>query len=432
MTRPRSRPLILVGYSIAWLQSMDKRLAEGPVLVVEEPDVARKRDASTRLAAVGLSDRLIGWEYQLPGAAERFFGEQAELRPAAVLPCVEYAVPFAARLAALYGVPGAGLRAAAVLRDKALLRWVTSQAGVTNPRSQQADSPDAVRKFMLACGGPVVLKPANRQASVGTRVMYDPTEAEAGWQDCLVQDEGVNVPDRLIPLRMLVEQYVRGEEFSVEMLVRNGVALFANVTQKRLFPGPRPVEMGHAVPAEIPERLRALLVAETGRVLDAARFRSGVVHCEWILSEGIPFLVECAGRLPGDGIVDLIDYAWDMDLVSLFVAVMRGADPARMVPRAPIAGAAVWFLRAEPGEVLSIAGVDEIRRSPGVLGAEVLVKPGDRTRELRSSWDRVGYVRVGAASAGQALRLAEQAAARVRIEMDPTAGRLPIRSLRPA
>ena len=61
--------------------------------------------------------------------------------PVAILPGVEYAVPFAARLAERYGVPGAGLGAATILSDKALLRAVTSEAGIPNPRSERVPQP---------------------------------------------------------------------------------------------------------------------------------------------------------------------------------------------------------------------------------------------------------------------------------------------------
>ena len=420
MSLPDQRPILLVGFSIAWLNYIGAPQSEAHALVIEEPDVARKRDAQTRLAARGLN-RLIVWEYQLPGAARRFHAAYAHLRPAAVLPCVEYAVPFAARLAELYGVAGAGSRAAAILRDKWLLRQATAHHGVTNPRSEQAGGSLDVLRFMLEQGGPVVLKPANRQGSVGTRVLFDPAEVGAAWDECITQDEGVNVPDREIPLRMLVEQYISGDEFSVEMLVRDGVPLFSNVTQKRLFPGQRPIEMGHAVPARISGAQCDLLVTSTRRVLSAVGFGSGYVHCEWIVSGGVPVLVECAGRMPGDGIVDLIDYAWGTNMTSLFVDVMRGADIRQSVPRAPRAGAAVWFLRVPAGEVRSVEGLEACRAAPGVLSADVVVKPGDRTHDLRSSWDRVGFVRTGAATTEDALRLASDAAALIHVDVEPLA-----------
>src|SRR5207237_8601601 len=104
--------------------------------------------------------------YPMPGAARRFHAAYAHLRPAAVLPCVEYAGPFAARLAELYGVAGAGSRAAAILRDKWLLRQATAHHGVTNPRSEQAGGSLDVLRFLLDQRRPVLPKPGNRQGRV--------------------------------------------------------------------------------------------------------------------------------------------------------------------------------------------------------------------------------------------------------------------------
>ena len=37
-----------------------------------------------------------------------------------------------------------------------------------------------------------------------------------------------------------------------EMIVRDGTPLFGNITAKALYPGPRPIELGHSVPADLP------------------------------------------------------------------------------------------------------------------------------------------------------------------------------------
>lgn len=407
-----ARPILLVGYSLAWQEVMAN--AADPVLFVEEPDVARKRDVDEHLA--GSDAELVRWEYQLAGAADRFYLAHRDLVPVAILPGVEYAVPFAARLAERYGVPGASFGAAALLSDKALLRAVTREAGIPNPASERVSSPDEVRAFMAACDGPIVLKPANRQASVGTQVIRDAAAVERAWMECTQQDEGIYAPDRAKPLVMLAEQYVAGDEFSVELLVSDGEPLFANVTEKHLFDGPRPIELGHAVPAPIPPALNDLLVAQTRRVLGAVGFGSGFAHCEWIVMHGVPYLVECAGRMPGDLIVPMIDRAWRTDMVGAFATVMRGELPPPLPTEAP-AGSGVVFVRADPGEVVSVSGVEAARALDGVLSADVLVSPGDRVNELRSSWDRVGWVHTIADSPEEALELARRAAALITVDV---------------
>jgi biotin carboxylase len=409
--------ILLIGYSMAWQQVIGEYRGDDGVTFVEEPDVVRKRDVRDSLKSAEPACELVEWEYQRPGAADRFFLAHRELRPAAIVPVVEYAVPFAARLAERYGLPGAGACAAELLCNKHLLRQVAGEAGVANPRSQAVTGPDDVLAFMRAFGAPVVLKPANRQASVGTRVLRSAGEVQDAWLECVAQDEGIFVPDRPRPLRMLVEQFVEGSEYSVELVVRDGEALFCNVTGKLLFGGSRPVEQGHIVPASIPPALTSLLRAETLRVLDAVGYASGFVHCEWIVMDGVPYLVECAGRMPGDSIVPLIMQAWKADVVGWFLRVMRGQALDETLPQRAPGGAAAWFLRAAPGEVVSVRGIDEARAMEGVTSAEVGVSPGDRTFELRSSWDRVGYVLTTAATGAGALERARLAAGAITIDV---------------
>jgi biotin carboxylase len=286
-----TRPVVCVGFVLAALDTLAFRQDQW-VVFVEEPDVVRKRDVHAKVAGHPLLREVIEWEHYLPGAADEFYNRYPDLDPVAVLPLVEYAAPFAARLAERYRLPGGGYGAVQLLRDKSLLRKVAGAAGIANPASRHANGPDDVRAFMREHPGRVVLKPANRQGSVGTLILDNPDQVDDAWQWCVVHDEGVFVPDRGLPLSMLVEQYVHGHEFSVEMLVRDGEPVFANVTDKVLFPGPLPIEQGHIVPADIDDELADLLRGATRRLLTAIGFGTGVVHCEWIVSDGVPYLVE--------------------------------------------------------------------------------------------------------------------------------------------
>jgi biotin carboxylase len=409
-------PVLVVGYTMAMQKALDKFMPDDSCAFVDEPTVARKRDAAQHLIEARATTGVLEWEYQLPGAADRFANAHPDLAPAAVLPGVEYAVPFAARLAERYGVPGATYGGAAVLRDKHLLRLVSAEAGIRNPRSVPVTGPGEVRD-RLAEWGTVVLKPANRQAAVGTRVLSDPAEVEAAWADCTDQDEGIYQPDRGIEVRMLVEEYVRGREFSVELMSTGGRRVFGNVTAKELYPGDRPIEIGHTVPADVSAELTERLLAATDRALASVGFGTGFVHCEWIVDgSGEPCLVECAGRMPGDGIIDLIEYAWDVKIVEAYLDLMRGRPVEGLPASAPRAGA-VWFLHPGAGEVVDVTGVEEAEASENVLGVSVVVHKGDTVGDLRSSWDRVAMVEAGGSTTDEALRTAQQALELIRIQV---------------
>ncbi|MFD5345832.1 ATP-grasp domain-containing protein [Streptomyces anulatus] len=407
------QPWIIVGY-VNVLPHI-KEFAPGSVIVIDEPDVIRKSEVKNALENATMLRELIEWEYQLPASADEFYNTYPDLDPAVVAPLVEYATPFAARLAERYGLPGAGAGAAQIMRDKSLLRRVTRAAGVLNPASREVESVAEVREFAATHPGSLVLKPADRQASVGTKVLHSLDGLDAAWTECVSQDEGNRVPDRERELRMLVEQYVHGDEFSVELLVREGEVLFSNVTGKLLYPGPRPIELAHTIPAAgISDELSALLIARTEAVLRAVDFGSGMVHCEWIVSDGRPYLVECAGRFPGDGIPMLIEEAYGINLAGAFYTVMLGNRPEPL-PRTAVGGAAVRFLEATPGEVVSVDGLEEAQGLPGVLSISLPLQAGDIVPELSSSWDRVGSVTARGATSADALRNAEAVAAAVRI-----------------
>lgn len=410
-------PVVLVGYAGAVLGALSKFLPDRSVIFVDEPDVLRKRDVATATAGSATLRELIAWEYQLDGAADCFFHRYRDLAPSAVVPISEYGVPFAARLAERYGVPGATYGAALLLRDKHLLRRVTAAAGIPNPRSVLVGGPDEVKALMAEVGGPVVLKPANRQASIGTKIISDPADVERSWLECLDQDEGDMMPDRPVPLRMLAERYVRGPEFSVEMMFQGGRPAFGAVTRKYLFDGPRPVEQGHLHPADIAPELTERLVGDTERVLRAVGMDSGFVHCEWIIEDGVPHLVECAGRMAGDGIIELVMIAWEYDVVGQFYAMMRGRPLTEPVPAAAPRYAAVWLGRAPAGEVESVAGVERARAMPGVHTCVASVGPGEPVGELRSSWDRTALVTAEGATPAQALANARQAAEAITVNV---------------
>ncbi|MFI8007914.1 ATP-grasp domain-containing protein [Streptomyces sp. NPDC086010] len=414
-----SRPLVLVGFTYASLLAVGGFEPDGSVIVVEEPDVVRKRGLRDRARAVPVIRELIEWPYQQDFSADEFFEAHADLAPAAIGPTGEYATYFAARLAERYGLPGSGRDAARLLRDKSLLREVARAAGLPNPASQAVAGPAELRAFIAAHPGPVVLKPADLQGSVGARVLRSAAEADDAWSgslaECAAQRDGSSMPDRDVPVRMLAERFVDGLPFSVELLVSSGRVLFGNVTEEVMFPGPRPVERGQLVPAVVPVGLDRLLREQTERIVRATGFGTGVVHCEWIVEDGTPYLIECAGRLPGDSIVDLIEWAYDIQLVRDYWTLLKGEPVAQPLRRRAGRAAAVRFTHARPGVVESVHGLERAYAVPDVIHCEVLVRPGSTVGTLRSSQDRSAYALSCAATPEEAVRRAEEAIGRLRI-----------------
>lgn len=408
--------VILVGYLSKLLRVIPMVYPEAEILIIDDPEVIVLPLIGGPIEAAGATP--VPWRYADPANAELFYRAHRDRNVLTVLPGVEYGAEFAARLAERYGLPGATFAAARTLRDKHALRVLTAAGGVRNPASREVSTLDEVREFVREHPGAIVIKPANRQAAVGTRIVPAGADLDAEWRAALDMEEAPYVPVRQLALRMLVEEYIQGSEYSVELLVQNGKSLFANVTAKLLHPGPCPVEYGHMVPADIPAELTEALVDATVEVVDVVGMHSGAVHCEWIVRDGEPYLVECAGRLPGDSIPEAIEHAWPVALMERYVRIMSG-EPGESGPFHAERGAAILFPAVPEGTVTAVEGLAEARAVEGVFQAGVVAQVGGRVNALRSSWDRV----VGAAAVGstveEALRIAEKALSLIKITVEP-------------
>ncbi|MGW6938509.1 ATP-grasp domain-containing protein [Streptomyces xanthophaeus] len=407
--------VVMVGFGKLLLNQMEQFLPENSVVVVEDPDIIRKRTVHEAAAELRCVASVVEAPYHqdlalVAAVEEHLAGEPVAL----VIAGLEYGVHGAAVLAERWGRPGAGAKAAAALTDKLELRAAARAAGLHNPEWTEVFGPADAERF--ADGGPVVLKPANRHASLGVQLLEAGDDIAAAWELTVSARDDLMLPDRELAWRYMAERRLHGHEYSVEALVRGGRIVFLNVTDKLTAGGRYPVELGHVVPAGLPDEVQQGFEDAMTRLVAAVGYDTGILHAEWMLGEEGPVLIECAGRVPGDSITFLLDAAYGGNVIRTLVELLAGGSP-RLPGGAPMA-AAIRFLTAPAGTVTAVTGIEEVQQRPGVLRAAVAVAPGDQVAELRSSWDRVGEIMLLAADHTAARAAADEAAAAIHIAVD--------------
>lgn len=401
-----SLAVVLVGLNGSVLEALEAHRPDSAVYVFETEERWRaKHDWATgreNFAGVELGD----YEHRASagGAVAAFAGA---VGANGVIAGVEYAVRATASAAETLSLPGLGPRAASLLTDKAELRSAARAAALPQPAFCVLPEPASLPATI---DHPVVAKPVDLQGSAGVAVVRSPEAWPAARQEmagCLAALGGQH--------RVLVEDLLVGPEVSTEVLVASGEVVFCNVTEKHVFPGVHPVEIGHVVPAACGSATKRVLLGAVRRLVALVGVGSGLLHAEWILVGGVPHLVECAGRPPGDYICRLIDDAYGASLLADGLVPLLTGD-SFLAPGGPRAGAAVRYVEADPGTVTQISGLEPVLSHPAVQAAEVFVAEGEEVHPLRCSSDRCGYVRTAAPTAARAWRLAEQLAASIRIE----------------
>ncbi|MER8072078.1 ATP-grasp domain-containing protein [Streptomyces sp. NPDC094034] len=337
--------------------------------------------------------------------AARRLQEQAPI--AGVTSSSEHYVATAAATAHALGLPGPDVDAVRECRDKARQRQRLREADVSVPRHERVHSADEAQAAAYRIGYPVVLKPVQGSGSLGVRLCADAEEVSvhaAALTSAAVNERGVAVPRDV-----LVEEYVRGVEYSVEVFGHTAVVVVA----KHLGPLPDFVELGHDVPAPIPEDTAALLRNQAVRAVKALGLGWGAAHVELRMDGDDVRVVEVNPRLAGGMIPELVRHALGIDLVACQIGAAVGA-PSAHTPSAAGKAAAIRFLTSDrPGFIADPTRTEralETARSATHTETAVLYRaPDDPIEPARDFRGRLGHVIASAADGALAGASADEA-----------------------
>lgn len=328
----------------------------------------------------------------------------------------EFYVISAAESARRLGLPTTSPAALALCRDKGLMREALAAAGLSQPSYAVLDDPREVPAAVRSIGLPCVVKPPD--ASGSSDVLLCSTVNEAVKHATTILAATTNVRGQPTAGKVLVESYVDGPEFSVEMLMHDGVPTCLGTTRKHLTQPPHFVEQMHVFPADLPDPVASAVVELAAAALAKCGVRLGVVHVEVKLDGAVPVMVEINARPAGGMIPELIRLATGLDLVEQHLRCATGLPVADGPTIQAYSG--IRFLVAEDtGLVEAVTGVADAERVHGVAQVIVTATPGARARPPRDAYDRLGYVIAVGASADEVESTLAEAANRVTVAVAP-------------
>jgi biotin carboxylase len=288
-----------------------------------------------------------------------------------------------------------------LLNDKLAMRDLLRARGLSAVRYATARDVGELRGVLERFGLPAIVKPTCLFASRGVYLLRDGDEIPA-WER-LLERYGYEGP-------FLVEEQLRGPEYSVETLTYGGAHHVVGITAKQVTPPPLFVETGHVHPAPLPdERQRAIEDLVTA-LLDACGYRFGPAHTEVIWTSDGPRIIESQARLGGDRIPRLIELTTGLDIERAIFTMLAGTPP---LPLPHHGSARIRYLAFEPGVVRSITGLGAAREFGFVDQLDMQFDVGDEVPETTDSKTRHGYVIVSGPSAQDTDARAQAAVDRV-------------------
>lgn len=325
-------------------------------------------------------------------------------------PCSEVSMAVMGRINDELGLSGISREQAICATNKHLMRKAFEKGNAPSPKSILAqDAEDAWSRLQNEFDTDAILKPSRNSGSRGIAKVsrnMDKGDFIRAYDEALSESRDHSV---------LIEQFIEGPEFSIEMIVWQGEIYVLTVTDKKTTGAPHFVELRHNQPscfsATDVETLKAAAVAG----VRALGVNNCACHAEAKLMNGKAYLMEVGARLGGDFIsTELTHLSTGVDMVAAAIDVALGVEPDLSVKEEP-KGVCIRYFCPKPGKLVRISNT-EVLNNPHVYLWEIYPKEGDVIPAVTSSLCRSGHVIVTEKTPQKAIELAERMIESVKFE----------------
>ena len=216
---------------------------------------------------------------------------------------------------------------------------------------------------------------------------------------------------------VIVEEYLDGEEVSVEVMVVDGKVNILQITDKLTTGAPYFVEMGHSQPSRLDIDIQNKIKDVAEKACKAVGINKGPAHVEMkVTSQRQAKMIELGARMGGDNITThLVPLSTGIDMVECTIKTALG-ETVDVTPTLNC-GSAIRYFEAPFGEIKSIEGVEEALKIEGVKQISFTKNVGDESTPIHCSNDRIGFVIAQAETVEEAINICEKVKEIIKIEI---------------
>ncbi|TDL66493.1 ATP-grasp domain-containing protein [Rhodococcus qingshengii] len=208
---------------------------------------------------------------------------------------------------------------------------------------------------------------------------------------------------------IIIEEYVDGDQYLVEVLVRNWRVLIGAVIKQEITMGKRFIVTGYGVLAEVPRHLEESLLELIETIVTSLEFQNGAFHLELRLTEDGWRLIEINPRISGGAMNKMIQAAFGYSLVEETLKLLIGETPS-LVKFTNHYVFTQYVILDNKGILEKVTGKGRAAATPGVVEVYVKPKSGTYVTPPLSMGHRYAYVIARGDTLEEAENIAKQAA----------------------
>ena len=327
-----------------------------------------------------------------------------------------------AAIAESCSLPGHSLEAARRASDKVLMRECFEKHGVPSPKfthifKNEIDEALQILK-QKAIPFPITVKPADNMGARGCRLVYSQDELRPALEDAVNFSRSG---------KAIAEEFIEGEEFSLEALVINGEIFLNALADRHIFFPPYFVEMGHTIPSikskeECDELIRVFFLG-----IKALGLTNGAAKGDIFLRKAEPqkngkrtaCVGEIAARLSGGYMSGwTVPYSSGFDVTKAAVKIALG-EPVDELPNSEAArfsAERAWI--SVPGIIKKIYGLEEARSTKNIKDVLPRLFEKDETVFPKNNVEKCGNVLSSAESYDEAVKASMEAVQKIFLRLE--------------
>jgi biotin carboxylase len=264
---------------------------------------------------------------------------------------------------------------AEITTDKNAMRGQFVRKGVNSPKFFHT-GPEFDRN-LNGLDFPLIVKPVDRSGSRGvTKVNDENSLVKAILRAC----------DLSFKKKAIVEEFIDGDEVSVEAISWMGEHYILAITDKVTSGEPYFAEIAHHQPSSLPENIKHRIKKETIKALNSLNIKFGASHTELKVNQNCEvFTIETGARMGGDYIgSDLVRLSTGYDFVRGIIEIALGEFHKPVIKEQYHSG--VYFLCKETEWLKDII---QSGTHPFIVRKAITC---EKLKEITSSEDRSGYL----------------------------------------
>lgn len=217
---------------------------------------------------------------------------------------------------------------------------------------------------------------------------------------------------------VLIEEYLDGPQYLIEVCVFNGEVYIVAVLEQEIKFFERFIVTGYCLLVDIEDAFHQEICETVCMVLEKFNFKNGSCHLEmrWVNHQWK--LIEVNPRISGGAMNSIVELGFGINLVEETIKIYLGQEPnfERKYNRFVYAH---YITSEETGILIKVTGKNRCSQLPGI--DEVFIKPkkGKLLHPPLSMGDRYGYVLASSNNKKDAIRNAKEAAKEISFYLEP-------------